>query len=45
MGTDLWGLGRWWGDVVAEQWERTVSETLGAVAAEATHRARPAHRS
>lgn len=39
MATDLWGIGRWWGDLVAEQWERAVAETLDAVAEEAARRA------
>jgi hypothetical protein len=39
LGTDLWGLGRWWGAVVAGPWERTVEESLAGVRAEAERRA------
>jgi hypothetical protein len=38
LGTDLWGLGRWWGDRVAAVWERAVRESLAAVTAEAERR-------
>ena len=39
MGTDLWALGRAWGDRVAPLWERTVSESLNAIQVEAERRA------
>jgi hypothetical protein len=26
LGTDLWRLGKWWADRVAQQWERTVAD-------------------
>ncbi|MGH3444968.1 MAG: SRPBCC family protein [Nocardioidaceae bacterium] len=35
LGTDLWGLGERWGDLVAPAWERTVAHSLDAVRAEA----------
>ncbi len=38
MGTDLWTLGTWWGDVVARPWEQTVSASLAAAKAEAERR-------
>jgi hypothetical protein len=44
LGTDLWAAGAWWGGKVAGPWERTVSQTLTAVKAEAERRHR-AHRS
>lgn len=28
LGTDLWALGAWWGDLVAKSWERTVEASL-----------------
>jgi uncharacterized protein YndB with AHSA1/START domain len=40
LGSDLWGLGSWWGDRVATPWERAVASSLDAVAAEAERRAR-----
>ena len=39
LGTDLWTLGEWWGNVVAPSWERTVAKTLDGVRAEAERRA------
>lgn len=39
LGTDLWGLGRWWGDRVAVAWEHAVRSSLIAVQAEAERRA------
>jgi len=41
LGTDLWGLGSWWGDRVAAPWERAVASSVDAIAAEAERRARP----
>lgn len=38
LGTDLWGIGRWWGDVVAVKWEAVVEESFAAVKAEAERR-------
>jgi hypothetical protein len=40
LGTDLWGLGRWWGDAVARKWEAAVQASLDAVKLEAERRAR-----
>lgn len=31
LGTDLWGLGARWGDVVAARWEQVVAESFAAV--------------
>lgn len=31
MGTDLWAVGTWWGDIVARYWERAVAGALGAL--------------
>jgi len=38
LGTDLWGLGRLWGDLVAAKWEDTVKTSLDAVRVEAERR-------
>jgi hypothetical protein len=35
LGTDLWTLGRWWGDRVATRWEQAVAHSLEAVRVEA----------
>jgi hypothetical protein len=35
LGTDLWALGRWWGERVAGPWELTVERSLQAVRIEA----------
>ncbi|PZS15942.1 MAG: SRPBCC family protein [Pseudonocardiales bacterium] len=40
LGTDLWGLGQWWGDIVAGPWQRSVAATFAAVKAEAERRAK-----
>ncbi|HEV7653110.1 MAG TPA: SRPBCC family protein [Mycobacteriales bacterium] len=40
LGTDLWALGRRWGDLVAGPWEHTVRATFTAVKAEAERRHR-----
>ncbi|WP_267241651.1 SRPBCC family protein [Streptomyces sp. PR69] len=40
LGTDLWGLGQWWGGLVAPRWEATVAASLTAVREEAERRAR-----
>jgi len=47
LGTDLWGLGRRWGDLVAARWQAVVAESFAAVKTEAERRAdvrRPARR-
>lgn len=31
MGTDLWRLGAWWGDLVARYWERAVESGLASL--------------
>jgi len=40
LGTDLWGLGSRWGDLVAAKWEAVVAESFAAVTTEAERRAR-----
>jgi hypothetical protein len=40
LGTDLWALGRWWGDRVAAKWEAVVEESIAAIKTEAERRAR-----
>jgi len=39
LGTDLWALGRWWGERVARRWEAVVDRSLEDVKAEAERRA------
>lgn len=39
LGTDLWALGQWWGDQVAERWEATVAASMAAIKEEAERRA------
>ena len=39
LGTDLWGLGRWWGGRVARAWEGAVRASMRSVVAEAERRA------
>jgi hypothetical protein len=39
LGTDLWRLGRWWGDRVARSWERAVEASLAGVREESERRA------
>lgn len=41
IGADLWTLGEWWTDRVAEPWERTVANSIESIKAEAERRARP----
>ena len=41
LGTDLWGLGAWWGERVAQAWEGAVVQSLEAIQGEAERRARP----
>ena len=40
LGADLWQLGEWWADRVAQPWERTVAHSLDSIQAEAERRAR-----
>jgi hypothetical protein len=40
LGTDLWWLGRWWGDRVAGPWERAVAASLDSIRIEAERRSR-----
>lgn len=39
LGTDLWGLGSWWGQRVAASWERAVAASLDSIQAESERRA------
>lgn len=39
LGSDLWQLGEWWADRVAQPWERTVARSLDSIQAEAERRA------
>jgi hypothetical protein len=39
LGTDLWALGRWWGERVARRWEAAVQRSLEGVKAEAERQA------
>jgi hypothetical protein len=39
LGTDLWALGRWWGERVARRWEAAVRSSLDPVKTEAERRA------
>jgi hypothetical protein len=41
LGTDLWGMGAWWGDRVAASWERAVEHSLASIKDEAERRAGP----
>ena len=41
LGTDLWGVGARWGDLVAKSWERTVEASLAGAREEAERLARP----
>ncbi|UXY25156.1 SRPBCC family protein [Streptomyces sp. HUAS TT20] len=38
LGTDLWRLGQWWGNLVASRWEAAVAASLASVKAEAERR-------
>ena len=40
LGTDFWGLGRWWGDKVAGPWEETVRTSVDSIKVEAERRVR-----
>jgi hypothetical protein len=44
LGTDLWRVGSWWGELVARPWERTVAESLSGIRAEAERRATASRR-
>ena len=44
LGTDLWRVGSWWGELVARPWERTVAESLSGIRTEAERRATTASR-
>jgi hypothetical protein len=44
LGTDLWGVGARWGNIVAAKWERVVEATFASVKAEAERRANLARR-
>ncbi len=35
MGADLWAVGEWWADKVADKWERTVEASVASVKEEA----------
>jgi hypothetical protein len=39
IGADLWRLGQWWSERVADRWEEAVAGSLAAVKAEAERRA------
>lgn len=39
IGADLWALGQWWADRVAQPWEHAVADSLDAIQAEAERRA------
>jgi Polyketide cyclase / dehydrase and lipid transport len=39
MGADLWGIGEWWTDKVAQKWETTVAASVASVKEEAERRA------
>jgi hypothetical protein len=39
LGTDMWGLGSRWGDIVAKRWQAVVEESFAAVKTEAERRA------
>jgi hypothetical protein len=40
LGTDLWGLGQWWGNRVATIWEQTVRRSLDEARSESERRAK-----
>jgi hypothetical protein len=44
LGTDLWGLGAWWGARVARAWEKAVRASVDSIATEAERVAGHAHR-
>lgn len=41
LGTDLWRVGQWWGDLVARSWEGAVRASLDTIKAEAERRGPP----
>jgi hypothetical protein len=40
LGTDLWALGQYWGNIVARHWEATVAASFTSIKTEAERRAR-----
>lgn len=38
LGTDLWAVGSWWGDVVATRWERAVELSMASIKTESERR-------
>jgi hypothetical protein len=38
LGTDLWAVGRWWGELVARTWDKTVRASLDGVRQESERR-------
>ena len=40
LGTDLWAVGAWWGQLVAQKWEATVEASVSEIRTEAERRAR-----
>jgi hypothetical protein len=44
LGTDLWGLGQWWGERVARVWERAVARSLQRIRSESERRAQRSSR-
>jgi hypothetical protein len=40
LGTDLWGLGRRWGDLVSARWRAVVEESFAAIKGESERRVR-----
>lgn len=45
LGTDFWGLGEWWGRIVAKKWVSTVESSVREIKEEAERRARAPGRS
>lgn len=41
LGTDLWGLGQWWGNLVAGTWENTVRASLAQIKIQAERTSTP----
>jgi len=39
LGTDLWAVGRWWGDLVARRWDEAVRESVADITRIAQERA------
>lgn len=38
LGTDLWGVGAWWGNRVARVWDHAVAESLETIKIESERR-------